>query len=72
VYGPGKFNLDFSLHRDFHPTEHTQLQFRAESFNLTNKPAFGNPGAALGSPAFGVISSAGLPRNIQLAVKISF
>jgi outer membrane receptor protein involved in Fe transport len=72
IYGPGKFNLDFSVHRVIPLRERFQLQLRGEAFNITNTPAFSNPGAAFGASTFGVISSAGLPRNIQLAAKITF
>ena len=43
--GPGTTNLDFSIFRTFHAGERLALQFRAEAFNLTNTPHFGNPGA---------------------------
>ena len=66
--------LDISLHREFRASDRITLQFRAEAFNITNTPTFGAPGAAYapGSATFGVISSAGLPRNIQLALKMLF
>ena len=41
--GPGVVNLDFGLARNFSLTERFKLQFRAEAFNLTNTPHFGNP-----------------------------
>ena len=45
--------------------------FRAEAFNLTNTPAFGFPGATVGTSQFDVISST-LPgtdaRQIQFAL----
>jgi hypothetical protein len=72
LHAPGRRQLDLSLHREFRPTEATRLQFRAEAFNITNTPAFGAPGAGFGSSTFGVISSAGLPRNIQLGLKLLF
>ncbi len=43
--GPGNTNLDLSLFRSFPINERFKLQFRVESFNLTNTPHFGNPGA---------------------------
>ncbi len=43
--GPGLTNLDASIFRDFAITERFKLQFRAEAFNLSNTPAFNNPGA---------------------------
>ena len=35
--------IDFSIFKAFPITEQVRLQFRAESFNLTNTPWFGNP-----------------------------
>lgn len=42
--GPGIFNLDLGVFRQFRITERWQLQFRAEAFNSTNTPHFGAPG----------------------------
>ena len=72
LHGPGRENLDLAIHREFSLKESMRLQFRAEAFNITNTPAFSAPGAAFGSGTFGVISSAGLGRNIQLALKLLF
>ena len=46
--GPGLVNLDLSVFRDFTVGGAT-LQFRAEVFNVTNRPAFNNPGANVSS-----------------------
>ena len=43
--GPGLVNLDASLFRDFTVGGGAIVQFRAEVFNVTNRPAFNNPGA---------------------------
>jgi hypothetical protein len=43
--GPGLVNLDLGLFREFSATERVRIQFRAESFNVTNTPHFNNPGA---------------------------
>lgn len=69
---PGRESLDMALHREFSIREGMRLQFRAEAFNVTNTAPFGFPGLAYGSSSFGVISSAGLPRNVQLALKLHF
>jgi hypothetical protein len=45
--GPGLVNLDASIFRDFPITERWKLQFRAEAFNVSNTPAFNNPGATV-------------------------
>lgn len=47
--GPGLTNLDASIFRDFAITERLKLQFRAEAFNISNTPAFNNPGATASS-----------------------
>ncbi len=48
--GPGLVNLDASLFRDFPIGRGTTMQFRAEVFNVTNRPAFNNPGANASAP----------------------
>jgi hypothetical protein len=57
VYGPGFHRLDFSLFKEFRPTERTRLEFRAEFFNLTNHPNFSTPQGPTGGSA--VISAPG-------------
>jgi hypothetical protein len=59
IRGPGFFDLDASLFRDFRLTERFKLQIRAECFSLTNTPHFANPGTTWtsGSTTFGVITS---------------
>jgi hypothetical protein len=42
--GPGIFNLDMGIFRQFRITERFQMQFRGEAFNTTNTPHFANPG----------------------------
>jgi hypothetical protein len=72
LFGPGATNLDFSLAKFFQVTERFRLQFRAESFNATNTPAFGNPAANINAPTVGTINSAGEPRRIQFGLKLLF
>jgi hypothetical protein len=68
-------NLDLSLMKNFPITERFKLQFRAEAFNLTNTPTFGNPAGNIDAGSFGTVTgyaaNAG-PRNIQLALKLYF
>ena len=74
LHAPGRANLDFSLHREFAVRDKTRLQFRAEAFNITNTPPFNAPNSTYSptSTNFGVITGAGLPRNIQVALKLLF
>ena len=46
--GPGVFNWDFGLFRDFTVTERVHVQFRMEAFNFTNTPHFATPDNSLG------------------------
>jgi hypothetical protein len=63
--GPGFFDLDTSLFREFPITERIKFQFRANAFAVTNTPNFANPSSAWSAvpsnPAanygFGVITS---------------
>jgi len=43
LVGPGLFNWDFSLVKDTPIRERYSLQFRAEFFNVLNRPNFGAP-----------------------------
>ncbi|MBI4484346.1 MAG: TonB-dependent receptor [Acidobacteria bacterium] len=45
VIGPGIVNFDFSTSKRFRMGEERELQFRAEFFNLLNRPNFAAPGA---------------------------
>jgi hypothetical protein len=72
LVGPGQFNIDAGLFKNFKIWERHQLQFRAESFNITNHANFSNPNASLISPSFGRILTAATARQIQLALKYSF
>jgi len=47
-------------------------ELRAEVYNLTNTPPLGSPSAVQGAAGFGSITSAGDPRVIQFAIKLSF
>lgn len=43
VRGPGFFQLDFSLMKNFNVTERWTVQFRSDFFNVLNHPNFANP-----------------------------
>ena len=46
--GPGLFNWDFGLTREFSLTSDVKLQFRVEAFNFTNTPHLANPDSNVG------------------------
>ena len=72
VWGPGAMTVDLSFFKDFNLNADRRLQIRLETFNLFNRANFTNPNGQFGGSAFGVISSAGPARNIQLAAKFLF
>ena len=70
LFGPVLHNLDLSLSKTLSITEGKRLQFRVESFNFTNTPAFGQPGATLNGLGVGQITTtASDPRRIQFGLK---
>jgi len=74
--GPDQRNLDLGVHRSFLVGERKAFEFRAEFFNLTNTPKFGQPSndfAGGTNSAFGQITSTvSNPRIIQFALKFNF
>ena len=74
--GPGQRNLDFSIFKTFHFGEKRRLEFRAESFNLSNTPTFSLSGPtsanlSVGNAAFGKLSSSqSVGRLVQFGSKL--
>jgi hypothetical protein len=79
--GPGAWNLDFSVFRGF-PIGGSgrRVEFRAEFFNLTNTPQWGNPDADVNSGTFGRTFTVGNSsrdagsgeRQIRLGLRVQF
>ena len=55
--GPGFFDFDTGLLRNFRITERVGFQFRVNAFAVTNTPNFGNPNTNISNPNFGAITS---------------
>ncbi len=83
IRGPGFFNLDGSIFRNFNLTETVKFQIRMEMFGVTNTPHFNNPGTDVTNTAtFGVITSTlnlagrgtgtGGERQVWFAAKLMF
>jgi hypothetical protein len=71
--GPGRWNIDSNVSRNFRLTGSKQLQIRIEAFNLLNHQNPSNPVTNLSSANFGQITSLSqAPRIIQLATKLMF
>jgi hypothetical protein len=69
---PGIWNWDLALAKSVPVTERVQLGLRFEAFNLLNHANFNAPSGVLTSPNFGTITTAGSPRVLQAALKLSF
>lgn len=83
-FGEGQFNV--AVRREFHPIGPLSIQFRAESFNLTNHPNFGYIDPYLTDATFGqaqkmlnqslgTVASQyqqGGPRSLQFALRFRF
>jgi hypothetical protein len=79
LFGPDFRHVDLSIFKAFPVTERMNMQFRAESFNISNTPNYyignGSSGASFGNPAFGKISQTDpnyTPRQYQFALKAQF
>ena len=71
--GPLSFDDNVSVIKNFPIHDELRLEFRAETFNILNKVAFGLPSTTVGSSSFGNITSQfNLPRNIQVSAKLHF
>jgi hypothetical protein len=80
VRGPGRDNWNLSVFKNFvfNQERGSNLQFRAEFFNVWNHTQFqgdtqnGGISTNFGASNFGAVTSAYDPRTIQLALKLSF
>jgi hypothetical protein len=72
VRGPGLQNADLMLGKTFRISDRVNFEFRAEVFNVSNTPPLNDPNGSFGSAAFGTITSAGNPRDFELAAKLRF
>jgi Carboxypeptidase regulatory-like domain/TonB dependent receptor len=80
LFGPHFRDVDLSIFKNFPVTERVNLQFRAESYNISNTPNFfiGNNNTGnqqFGNSAFGSITQTDPgynPRQYQFALKAQF
>ncbi|MBI3895481.1 MAG: TonB-dependent receptor [Acidobacteria bacterium] len=85
VIGPGEFNMDISLQKEFSIDSRRRLEFRAEIFNLPNHTNFskntstgvvvltGDPDSPkAGASAGRVDKTSSTARQIQFALRLSF
>ena len=76
--GPGQWNADMSLFKEFKFSERLNMQFRSEFFNILNHANFAlgtdtNTRLSLDSPTFGQITGTSVnARLIQFALRLGF
>ncbi len=75
IRGPGYFNLDGTLNKDFTVTERIRFQLHMDAFNAINNMNWNNPNMSVGSSQFGKstdIYSQDYGRRLQLGLKMTF
>jgi hypothetical protein len=79
LFGPNFRHVDLSIFKSFPVTERLNVQFRAESYNISNTPNFyignGTSTSQFGSATFGQVSQTDpnyTPRLYQFALKAQF
>lgn len=73
--GPGFFDLDFGLMKDFKFSEMRYFEFRAEAFNAFNHSNYGQPSATMNSGTYTRITglaTGAAPRDMQMSLKFVF
>ena len=72
-HGPGIDNWDTSAFKRFVISEHQNVEFRGEFFNIFNHTQFANPNGSIGSANFGKVTAIqGNPRIVQFTLKYQF
>ena len=72
IEGPGYWQIDMALSRNFQVREGQRLEVRAEAFNLTNHFIPLDPNVTVASNTFGQITSSGNARIMQFALRYAF
>jgi hypothetical protein len=64
--GPGFFDVDGSVFRNFKIRNYLTFQFEANVYGLTNTPHFGNPTSDINSSTFGMVTGEATTTNASL------
>ena len=70
--GPGYFDVDIAVSREFKLLRAGNAPARAEAFNVLNHPNFMLPNGNISSSNFGQITTANDPRILQASMKLIF
>ena len=72
VPGPGLQSYDLSVAKNFRFQERYNLRFQTDFFNAFNVANFSGLNVNVSDKAFGTLSSAYPPRNLQMQLKFQF
>ena len=72
LHGPHLFDIDASIFRKFRIGERINVEFRAESFNLSNTPWFDKPDTSLSDAAFGQVTTAQGTQSVKVNMNRSY
>jgi hypothetical protein len=72
VEGPHVYTWDLSLRKYFRVQGHSRVGLRADMFNVFNRVNFSNPNITTTAAAYGQISDAKPPRQMQLSLQLEF
>ena len=72
--GPNRFSTDMSLTKIFRLSSASdeRIELRIEAFNVFNQLLLGQPNATRSDATFGQITTAALPRVLQIAARFDF
>ncbi|MGB7284790.1 MAG: TonB-dependent receptor [Candidatus Acidiferrum sp.] len=70
--GPGFYNWDISLQKNFQLTERFKMQFRSDFLNAFNRVNLASPNTTVAETTTGVIQASQPARQIQFALKLFF
>ena len=71
--GPGTWNTDLAIQRQFRLTERRRLELRGSFYNLFNHANLNNPDTTqLNTTTFGKITAVSAPRVIELGLRFAF
>ncbi len=71
VRGPGYFDIDMSVFKDFRITESQSIGFRFDAFNAFNIVSYGNPDSGINDTGFGQIVQQNQIRSVERHLQFS-
>jgi hypothetical protein len=72
IRGPGLWNIDFSLAKNFKLTERAQLQIRTDMFDALNHTNYSGLIVEITNPRFGLLTNTLGARTVQLNARLSW